>query len=127
MLRVMVSSGAAKYPNPNLIDYAANKAAMLAVGKALATKYGPEGILVNSVLPGLIDTPMWDRALDEIVAATGAERDAARGSIASGVPVGRYGTAAEVANAVTFLCSDAASYINGTTLDVDGGAGSAVH
>jgi 3-oxoacyl-[acyl-carrier protein] reductase len=59
---VMIASGAAKYPNATLIDYAASKAAMIATGKALAAKYGADGVLVNSVLPGLIHTGMWDRA-----------------------------------------------------------------
>ena len=54
---VMVSSGAALYPNPALIDYSASKAAMISIGKSLARKYGADNVLVNSVLPGLIHTP----------------------------------------------------------------------
>jgi 3-oxoacyl-[acyl-carrier protein] reductase len=59
---IMIASGAASYPGAALIDYAATKAAMVATGKALAGKYGRDGVLVNSVLPGLIHTAMWDRA-----------------------------------------------------------------
>lgn len=121
---VMISSAAAKYPTPDLIDYSASKAAMIAVGKALANKYGRDGVLVNSVLPGLVDTPMWDRATQEISDATGREPEAIRSDIAKDVPVGRYGHPEEVADVVTFLCSSRASYINGTTITVDGGAGS---
>ena len=120
---VMVATGAAKYPNAPLIDYSATKAAMVAVGKALATKYGADDVLVNSVLPGLIDTPMWDRAADEIGAAAGRSRDEVKAGVARSVPVGRYGTADEVAAAIVFLCSERASYVNGVALSVDGGQG----
>jgi NAD(P)-dependent dehydrogenase (short-subunit alcohol dehydrogenase family) len=120
---VMVASGAAKYPNAALIDYAATKAAMVATGKALAGKYGSDGVLVNSVLPGLIHTAMWERAADEVAAATGGTRDAVLAANARSVPVGRYGTAEEVAAVIVFLCSPAASYVNGAVIDVDGGQG----
>lgn len=122
---VMVSSSAAKYPSASLIDYSANKSAMLAVGKALATKYGRDGITVNSVLPGLIDTPMWDRALSEISQSTEQDPEVIRSEVARDVPIGRYGTADEAANMITFLCSELASYVNGSALSVDGGAGTA--
>jgi NAD(P)-dependent dehydrogenase (short-subunit alcohol dehydrogenase family) len=120
---VMVSSGAAFYPGATLIDYAATKAAMVATGKALAGKYGRDGVLVNSVLPGLIHTPMWERAADEVAAASDSTRDAVLERNGRGVPVGRYGTAEEVAAMIVFLCSDAASYVNGASIPVDGGSG----
>jgi NAD(P)-dependent dehydrogenase (short-subunit alcohol dehydrogenase family) len=120
---VMVSSGAALYPNAALIDYAASKAAMVALGKALAGKYGADNILVNSVLPGLIHTPMWERAATEVAAANETTMDAILERNAKSVPVGRYGTAEEVAAVIVFLCSSAASYINGAAISVDGGQG----
>lgn len=120
---VMVASAAAKYPGAALIDYAATKAAMVATAKALAGKYGADGVLVNSVLPGLIHTEMWNRAADEVAEATGATRDEIIERNAKGVPVGRYGTAGEVAAVIVFLCTDAASYVNGVSLSVDGGSG----
>lgn len=120
---VMVSSGAAFYPGATLIDYAATKAAMVATGKALAGKYGRDGVLVNSVLPGLIHTPMWERAADEVAAASDSTREAVLERNGRGVPVGRYGTAEEVAAMIVFLCSDAASYVNGASIPVDGGSG----
>lgn len=118
---VMVASGAAFYPGAALIDYGASKAAMVATGKALAGKYGADGVLVNSVLPGLIHTAMWDRAAGEVAQATGTTADEVLARNSQSVPVGRYGTAQEVAAVIAFLCTPAASYINGTTITVDGG------
>ena len=120
---VMVSSGAGFYPNAALIDYGASKAAMIALGKALARKYGADNILVNSVLPGLIHTPMWERAAGEVAAANGTTMETVMANNARGVPVGRYGTAEEIAAVIVFLCTDAASYINGAAITVDGGQG----
>ena len=120
---VMVASNAAHYPGAALIDYAATKAAMVATGKALAGKYGSDNVLVNSVLPGLIHTAMWDRAAGEVAAAGGTTAEAVIERNAQSVPVARYGTAEEVASVITFLCSPAGSYVNGTTITVDGGQG----
>lgn len=123
---VMVSSPAAFYPNPATIDYSATKAAMISTAKALATKYGRDGVLVNSVNPGLIHTPMWERAATELAEATGSTMEDVMARNGRGVPVGRYGTADEVANMITFLCSEAASYCNGSVFAVDGGSGAHV-
>lgn len=123
---VMVSSPAAFYPNPATVDYAATKAAMVATAKALATKYGSDGILVNTVHPGLIHTPMWERAATELAEATGSTMDDVIARNGKTVPVGRYGTADEVANMITFLASEAASYCNGSVFTVDGGSASHV-
>lgn len=123
---VMVSTAAAKYPSAPLIDYSASKAAMIATGKALSMRYGADNVLVNSVLPGLIDTPMWERTADEVGQATGRSPEQVIDAMARSVPLGRYATADEVANLIVFLCSDAASYINGAAIPVDGGQGTAV-
>lgn len=120
---IMVSTSGAIYPGAALIDYAATKAAMIATGKALAGKYGADGVLVNSILPGLIRTDMWERAAGEIADSQGVDAEAIFERNSKGVPVGRYGSADEVANAIVFLCSNAASYINGVALSVDGGSG----
>jgi 3-oxoacyl-[acyl-carrier protein] reductase len=118
---VMISSSAGKYPNASLIDYGATKAAMISISKSLAKKYGSDGVLINSVLPGLIHTAMWERAATEIAEATGGKMEEVIKSNGASVPVGRYGTSEEVASLVTFLCSEAASYISGTSIEVDGG------
>ena len=118
---IMVSSSAGKYPNAALIDYGATKAAMISISKSLAKKYGSDGVLINSVLPGLIHTAMWERAANEIAEATGTTAESVIQNNSRGVPVGRYGTSEEVAALIVFLCSKAASYINGTSIEVDGG------
>ena len=78
-------------------------------------------MLINSVLPGLIHTAMWERAATEIAEAVGSTMDEIIENNGKGVRVGRYGTAKEVASLIIFLCSEAASYINGTSIEVDGG------
>ena len=118
---VMISSSAGKYPNAALIDYGTTKAAMISLSKSLARKYGADGVLVNAVLPGLIHTAMWERAAGEIADASGKTADEVIANNGRGVPVGRYGTSEEVAALIVFLSSNAASYVNGTAIEVDGG------
>lgn len=113
---VMVSSGAALYPNAALIDYGATKAAMV---KALARKYGAANVLVNSVPPGLIHTPKWERAAGEVVTANRTTTEAVLANNAKSVPVKRHGTAA----VLVFLSTNTASYTNGAAITVDGGQG----
>jgi len=93
------------------VDYAATKGAIDTMTVGLAREVGAEGIRVNAVRPGLIDT--------EIHAANGQPDRIAR--MAPAVPMQRAGTAEEVAGAVAWLCSDAASYVTGAILDVGGG------
>jgi len=120
---IMVASGAAKYPNAALIDYGATKAAMISISKSLSRKYGADGVLVNSILPGLIHTAMWERAASEIAEANETSMEKVIEGNGRTVPVGRYGTSEEVAAVIAFLCSNAAGYVNGVSLEVDGGSG----
>ena len=99
---------------------------MISVSKSLAKKYGADGVLVNSVLPGLIHTSMWERAATEIAEAMGSTMMDVINNNGKNVPLGRYGTAEEVAAVIAFLCSNAASYVNGISMEVDGGQGVAV-
>ncbi len=89
--------------------YAAAKGGILALTRQLAVEYAPT-IRVNAVVPGSIDTRVWD-----------AVSDAARADAAQRIPLGRLGSAREVAAAIVFLASPEASYITGTSLVVDGG------
>jgi 2-hydroxycyclohexanecarboxyl-CoA dehydrogenase len=93
--------------------YAMTKAALLAFTRNLARTYGPAGVTANAVAPGLIDTPMT-RGQDERLPGF-LERTAAS------VPLGRLAQPEEVASVIAFLASDAASFVTGVTVDVNGG------
>jgi NAD(P)-dependent dehydrogenase (short-subunit alcohol dehydrogenase family) len=109
---VNLSSAASKYGSPReYVDYAASKAAIDVFTLGLAREVVAEGIRVNAVRPGIIDT--------EIHASSGDPARAHR--LAPELPMHRPGTAEEVANAILWLVSDEASYCTGTILDVAGG------
>jgi NAD(P)-dependent dehydrogenase (short-subunit alcohol dehydrogenase family) len=109
---VMMSSAAARLGSPNLyVDYAASKGAIDTLTIGLSRELGSEGVRVNAIRPGLIET--------EIHASSG-EPDRAQ-TLGRSVPLGRPGTAEEVAEAAVWLLSDAASYVTGAILDVSGG------
>ena len=109
---VMMSSAAARLGSPNLyVDYAGSKGAIDTLTLGLAKELGPEGVRVNAIRPGLIDTDIH---------ASGGEPDRAR-ILGATAPMGRPGTAEEIAEAAVWLISDAASYVTGALLDVAGG------
>ena len=109
---VNLSSAAAKLGAPaNYVDYAASKGAIDTFTLGLARELAAEGVRVNAVRPGIIDTDIH---------ASGGDPDRARQS-AGLIPMGRAGTADEVAAAIIWLLSDAASYSTGTVIDVTGG------
>lgn len=96
--------------------YSASKGALRAFSRVLATEVKSRGIRVNSIAPGPIETPIYNKMElpQEVVEEMGK-------GFASQVPLGRFGTSEEIANAALFLASDEASYINGIELEVDGG------
>lgn len=102
---------------PRYFVYQAAKAAVIMISKGVAIDYGPFGIRCNAVLPGAIETPMTYSTLPINIAREEALRR--EGELA---PMKRIGQPKEIAEAVTFLLSERASYINGASLVVDGGA-----
>lgn len=118
---VNLSSVAGIVGAPNLIAYNASKGAVRLMTKSAALEYAPMKVRVNSVHPGIIDTPMMAEAAKVIEAVTGQGGNAIRTQFASRHPLGRMGRDTDVANAVAFLASDAAAFVTGSELVVDGG------
>jgi len=110
---VTIGSGWGMVAGPRAVSYAASKAAVVNLTRALAIDHGPEGIRVNCVCPGDTDTPMLRREAEQL----GEPFDTS-----SSRPLRRIGRPEEVAAAVAWLASDEASNVTGTTLVVDGGA-----
>jgi NAD(P)-dependent dehydrogenase (short-subunit alcohol dehydrogenase family) len=94
------------------VAYSAAKAAQLGFTRALARELGPDGVTVNAVAPGLIDTDITGGALE-------GER---KNQLIAGIPVGRNGRVSDVADLITYLCREESGYITGATYDVNGGA-----
>jgi NAD(P)-dependent dehydrogenase (short-subunit alcohol dehydrogenase family) len=106
------------------LAYKMSKAALDALTHSLAQAYAPDGIRVNAILPGLIDTPM---GVDNAVRDYGLDRDRYVEARNRAVPLkGGMGSAWDVANAALFLASDEARFITGVLLAVDGGQSSRV-
>lgn len=93
------------------VAYGTSKAALIHLTKQQATELGTQGIRVNAIAPGPVDTEM----------AKAVHSPAIRADYHDVIPLERYGTPEEIANGIGFLCSDAASYVNGQVLAVDGG------
>lgn len=109
---VIVSSAAARLGSPGeYVDYAGSKAAADALAIGLGKELGPEGVRVNAVRPGMIETGIH---------ATSGDPDRAR-KLGAAAPLGRAGRPEEIAEAIVWLLSDAASYVTGSVLDVAGG------
>jgi 3-oxoacyl-[acyl-carrier protein] reductase len=93
-------------------NYAAAKAGVVGMARTIALEGAPFGITSNVIAPGLINTPML------------ASMDArGRAKLAARIPLGHIGSPADIAEAAAYLCSDAAAYVTGVVLDVDGGIG----
>ncbi|MFG1948790.1 SDR family NAD(P)-dependent oxidoreductase [Nonomuraea sp. NPDC048826] len=111
---VTISSAAGQNGSPRQAHYAASKGGVIALTKALSWDYARLGITANSIAPGPVDTPMARRARDD-----GNMPD--NETLGSFVPVGRVGTVEEIAAACAYLCSEAAGYVTGQVLGVNGG------
>jgi 3-oxoacyl-[acyl-carrier protein] reductase len=109
---IFISSVVAMMGSAGQVNYAASKAGLVGAARSLARELGSRNVTANVVAPGFIDTDM-----------TAALSDDRKAQIVGNIPLGRYGSATEVANTVVFLASDAAQYITGALIPVDGGLG----
>ncbi|MBF0472979.1 MAG: SDR family oxidoreductase, partial [Nitrospirae bacterium] len=107
---VNISSVVAFMGNAGQVNYSASKAGLLGLTKSLAREYAKRGITVNAVAPGFIKTAMTDSLPDKV-----------KEEMMGAIPVGRFGEAQDVANAVSFLASVEAEYITGNVIHVNGG------
>ena len=109
---IFISSVVGFTGGPGQVNYAASKAGLLGIARSLTREIGSRNITANLITPGFIETDMTDVLPDEVKA-----------SMLASTPAGRFGQPDDVAAAATFLASDAAGYISGAVLPVDGGAG----
>jgi 3-oxoacyl-[acyl-carrier protein] reductase len=109
---VLISSVVGLYGSPGQVNYAASKAGLVGIARSVTRELGGRGITANVVAPGFIETDMTAGLPDDTKAA-----------YVKAIPAGRFAQAEEVAAAVRFLASDAAAYVSGAVLPVDGGLG----
>jgi 3-oxoacyl-[acyl-carrier protein] reductase len=107
---VAVGSVSGLAGNAGQVNYAAAKAGILGIIKSIAREAGSRGVTANVIAPGYVETDMTARLPDGV-----------RERVLAQIPAGRYGLPEDVANVAAFLASDAASYINGQVIAVDGG------
>jgi NAD(P)-dependent dehydrogenase (short-subunit alcohol dehydrogenase family) len=123
----IASTAAIRYTGKPQAGYAAAKAGLVQFSRVVAVDYARRGVRLNCVLPGLIETPLVEKLAEQFASReTGLDREAFYRRRHEQVPMGHMGQAFDVAEAALFLASDAAKYITGTEILVDGGLCAAV-
>jgi 3-oxoacyl-[acyl-carrier protein] reductase len=122
---VNVSSSSGKRPSLTNAAYSVTKAAQLSLSRVFADTYAASGVLVNAIAPGAVSTELWTAPggmADQAGEAAGISREEALKTQASKIPLGRLGEPVEIADVITFLCSERASVVAGAAWSVDGGS-----
>ncbi|MFL5867199.1 MAG: SDR family NAD(P)-dependent oxidoreductase [Thermoleophilaceae bacterium] len=122
---VNVASSSGKRPSLTNAAYSVTKAAELSLSRVFADTWSKQGVLVNAVTPGPVQTPLWlaeGGLADQQAAAKGVTREEALEAQREKIPLGRFGTEEEIAAVIVFLCSEQASNVSGAAWSVDGGA-----
>jgi 3-oxoacyl-[acyl-carrier protein] reductase len=118
---ITITSSAVKQPVEGLLLSNSIRAAVTGLARTLANEYAPDGITVNNVCPGYTRTARLDGLASSISARTGSKPEEVFANWEREIPAGRLGTTQEFAAVVAFLASERASYVNGTSIAVDGG------
>ncbi len=118
---VFIESGSVKQPVANLITSNSLRSAVQGLMKTLSIELAPDGILVNAVAPGRLNTERIRQLDGDTAARTGRSEDEVRAEQLRTIPLGRYGDPSELGAVVAFLASSRASYVTGTLVPVDGG------
>lgn len=119
---LFMTSSSVKEPIEHLVLSNVYRAGVASLAKTLSREWAPDGIRVNQLVPGRIATARIDALDGAVAAAEGLTRDEVQQRLTTAIPLRRYGASDEYANAAVFLVSEAASYITGATLVVDGGS-----
>ena len=118
---VNVASIAGEKGRPNFLVYAASKAAVMNMTKGAALEFAPNGIRINAVAPGTVDTPMWKDVAGKISIIENITVEEVQDKWISKIPLGRLASPKDIANMILYLCSDKAAYITGQVINVCGG------
>lgn len=119
---VNISSGASSLKGaPNRYAYGATKAAVIGLTKAIAIDFIQKGIRCNAICPGTVQSPSLDGRIADLARAGGRSAEEVRAAFVARQPMGRVGTAEEIAAAAVYLASDESAFTTGTTMVVDGG------
>jgi 3-oxoacyl-[acyl-carrier protein] reductase len=122
---VNVGSSSGKRPSLSNAAYSVTKAAQHALSRVFADTYASDGVLVNAVAPGPVDTGLWlaeGGLADQAAERAGVSRDEALEAARGKIPLGRFGSPEEIADVIAFLCSERAANVTGATWSADGGA-----
>jgi NAD(P)-dependent dehydrogenase (short-subunit alcohol dehydrogenase family) len=118
---VIVNAVLARQPEPHMVPTSAARAGVLNLGRSLAEELAPDGIRVNSVTLGTIESEQWRRRYREANSGLSEAKWLAQQAAQRHIPLGRFGKPEEVAGTIVFLCSRQAGFITGAALDIAGG------